>query len=396
MERPARASRPFAYRGQPAVIVPGKRSVLAVLVAEGGAARWEPTPLVVGTPNDGAVLDEIQAVDAGAGLVLLGEFCDVDDGERECALYYRALAEEDWRPLASGPCGCGGWSALLHRERVTVVVPGSRSGGQASTEVITLAAEGPRTERLALISDSPWSRSRAMSVGRRLVFVTEETPGSPVLWEARDGRFVQTAARGGWLPFPGAMMALMMLPHLAPMLLSILLALVLTSQMRRHRVPDFSGTGRAVRFATLWQRALAQLVDLIPMVVALALPIAFMARLISHPERLAGRGPTFIPLAFLALAFASCLAVLCVLLAYSYFEGRSGRTPGKWMLGIRVVGTDLKPCGFGRAFLRNLLTIVDGFFNFLVGALLVALTENWQRLGDLAARTIVVSDGDPT
>jgi uncharacterized RDD family membrane protein YckC len=30
-----------------------------------------------------------------------------------------------------------------------------------------------------------------------------------------------------------------------------------------------------------------------------------------------------------------------------------------------------------------------------VGALLVALTENWQRLGDLAARTIVVVDEKP-
>jgi hypothetical protein len=41
---------------------------------------------------------------------------------------------------------------------------------------------------------------------------------------------------------------------------------------------------------------------------------------------------------------------------------------------------------------RNLLTFVDGCFNFMVGALLVALTENWQRLGDLATRTIAVVD----
>jgi uncharacterized RDD family membrane protein YckC len=65
------------------------------------------------------------------------------------------------------------------------------------------------------------------------------------------------------------------------------------------------------------------------------------------------------------------------------------------VVGIRVLGTDLQPCGFGRAFLRNLLTLVDGFFSFLVGALLVALTENWQRLGDMAARTIVVVDQKP-
>ena len=36
-------------------------------------------------------------------------------------------------------------------------------------------------------------------------------------------------------------------------------------------------------------------------------------------------------------------------------------------MGIRVVGTDLQPCGFGRALLRNFLAFVDGFFNFLVG-----------------------------
>jgi uncharacterized RDD family membrane protein YckC len=81
-----------------------------------------------------------------------------------------------------------------------------------------------------------------------------------------------------------------------------------------------------------------------------------------------------------------------MLVAFSYFEGRSSKTPGKWLLRIRVLGTDLRPCGFGRALVRNLLTFVDGFFNFLVGALLVALTEHWQRLGDLAARTIVVVD----
>ena len=81
-----------------------------------------------------------------------------------------------------------------------------------------------------------------------------------------------------------------------------------------------------------------------------------------------------------------------VLVAFSYLEGRLGKTPGKWLLRIRVLGTDLAPCGFWRALVRNLLTFVDGFFNFLVGVLLVALTENWQHLGDLAARTIVVVD----
>jgi len=34
----------------------------------------------------------------------------------------------------------------------------------------------------------------------------------------------------------------------------------------------------------------------------------------------------------------------------------------------------------------------DGFFNFMIGILLVAFTDDWQRVGDMAARTIVIRD----
>ncbi len=54
------------------------------------------------------------------------------------------------------------------------------------------------------------------------------------------------------------------------------------------------------------------------------------------------------------------------------------------------MGTDLMPCGFGRAFVRNILKFVDGFFNFMVGVMVAALSHNWQRVGDMAARTVVV------
>lgn len=60
------------------------------------------------------------------------------------------------------------------------------------------------------------------------------------------------------------------------------------------------------------------------------------------------------------------------------------------MARIRVLGTDLQPCGMSRAVVRNLLKVIDGFFNFMVGIMVVALSENWQRVGDMAARTVVV------
>ena len=100
-------------------------------------------------------------------------------------------------------------------------------------------------------------------------------------------------------------------------------------------------------------------------------------------------GPSYMLVAF-GLVLGGIGWALAAIIVYSATEGAWGVTPGKWVLGIRVVGTDMHPCGFGRALVRNLLKFVDGFFQFMVGVLLVALTENWQRLGDLAARTIVV------
>jgi hypothetical protein len=37
---------------------------------------------------------------------------------------------------------------------------------------------------------------------------------------------------------------------------------------------------------------------------------------------------------------------------------------------------------------------IDGFFNYMVGILIVAFKEKWQRVGDLAARTVVVMSGE--
>ena len=88
--------------------------------------------------------------------------------------------------------------------------------------------------------------------------------------------------------------------------------------------------------------------------------------------------------------FLSFVWILCCYFVLSFVEGTHGRTSGNWATGIRVLSTDLIPCGIGRGLLRNLLKLADGFFIFMVGIMLVALTENWQRVGDLAARTVVV------
>ena len=71
----------------------------------------------------------------------------------------------------------------------------------------------------------------------------------------------------------------------------------------------------------------------------------------------------------------------------------SGRTPGKRASGIRVVKSDGSPVTFTAVLVRSLLRVVDFLPTFYgVGAILVFTTRKNQRLGDLAAGTVVVRE----
>jgi uncharacterized RDD family membrane protein YckC len=392
--RPARASSPFVYRGRPAVITLGKSSTLAILDAEGGRARWTAREFPLGLPPDTGALRALQAVEAAGRLYLFAELCTEEP--EQCSLSYREESSDAWLPVVEDACSCPSWHAMAMGSRPAVVLSEGENGWEKELVVITVTEGGPRRRRIDLESKRlAWSRWRALPMEDRLFLASAGMPGSLTLAEVADGRLIRSVRKTGSFPFGPNMMLFMWIPQALPLVLSLLLALLLTGQMRRHRFPDYVIEGSRRRFASLWQRALAQLVDAVPLVAGFLAPMVWMWRVFSDPEEFfADSGPMFM-LWFFGLFAAAFACSLLVLIAYSYFEGRFGKTPGKWLLGIRVLGTDLRPCGFGRAILRNLLTFVDGFFNFLVGALLVALTENWQRLGDLAARTIVVVDEKP-
>ncbi len=96
------------------------------------------------------------------------------------------------------------------------------------------------------------------------------------------------------------------------------------------------------------------------------------------------------------LVLAVVLVVL-FLVQFAYdvlFETLAGgRTPGKRWTGLRVVKAGGAPVGFVASSLRNLLRIIDALPGFyLVGMLTVFFTHNNQRLGDLAAGTVVVRE----
>lgn len=78
-------------------------------------------------------------------------------------------------------------------------------------------------------------------------------------------------------------------------------------------------------------------------------------------------------------------------LYYWVGEGLWGRTIGKRFCDLRVVATDGSRIGLGRALVRTVLRLVDILPAFyLLGALVVWVTRRDQRIGDLAAGTVVV------
>ena len=116
----------------------------------------------------------------------------------------------------------------------------------------------------------------------------------------------------------------------------------------------------------------------------------------------------YIAAAFLVAAFhlgETATAVLAIVggfvILWGYFfifEGLwHGRTPGKRAQRIRAVRTDGHPMSGPQMFVRNLVRIVDFLpAYYAIGAIAIVLTKRSQRIGDLAAGTLVIRERKAT
>ena len=96
----------------------------------------------------------------------------------------------------------------------------------------------------------------------------------------------------------------------------------------------------------------------------------------------------------IALAIGTLLAFATFFVYDIAFETRaSGRTPGKRWTGLRVVKVDGRPVDFRSSAVRNLLRLIDALPGpYLVAIVTVFVSKRNQRLGDLAAGTLVVRE----
>ncbi len=142
-------------------------------------------------------------------------------------------------------------------------------------------------------------------------------------------------------------------------------------------------TMAVVNYASVGDRFVAVLIDHII--------LAFISLAFLVPAFILG---AFVPRFGFGLFFGPLILLdfLLWLLYFSYFEGTTGQTFGKSMVGIKVVDeTTQRPIDMGRALIRDLLRIIDWLpFFYLLGFILVEAEQKKKRLGDMAANTIVV------
>jgi uncharacterized RDD family membrane protein YckC len=75
----------------------------------------------------------------------------------------------------------------------------------------------------------------------------------------------------------------------------------------------------------------------------------------------------------------------------------SGRSLGKWLVGLRVVGDDGAALSPRASLVRSLWRVVDELpVSYLVGFLVMLVSKRRKRLGDFAAGTLVVHPERPT
>lgn len=178
-----------------------------------------------------------------------------------------------------------------------------------------------------------------------------------------------------------------MLGSLSAIVLGMNLALFLSifglSALFRHFKDRHWTAGETqYEFASLFRRFIAYLLDNLFLIIPPSVVVALFVVVEGFP-----RNP--LPVVLMVLA-TFVFYFVGGFLYQSLLEGLYGATLGKRICGIRVLKQDFTPCSVAAGFLRNLLRIVDAFFYYLVGAVCMAGTLKWQRLGDMVAETVVV------
>lgn len=141
-------------------------------------------------------------------------------------------------------------------------------------------------------------------------------------------------------------------------------------------------------YASVGSRIVAAIIDMIILWVIMAI-IAIPLGLGTAIYSMTGMTGAFDAALLGMMASYMILGAVINLGYFTYLEGSSGQTLGKKLVNIKVV-KEKGSMTYVDAFVRTLLRIIDGIAFYLIGFIVVIATDKKQRIGDMAAGTLVV------
>jgi uncharacterized RDD family membrane protein YckC len=147
------------------------------------------------------------------------------------------------------------------------------------------------------------------------------------------------------------------------------------------------------KFAGFWRRLVAYIIDNIIINITFFI-LALIGLTAFIFGSLAGNSRNWMadlanPARITSLVLPAMVFYIFISIAYfTYFHGIKGSTPGKMLLGLKVLSTDGTSIGFGVAFLRSVGYLVSSIL--YIGFIWAAFTRRKQGWHDKIAGTVVI------
>lgn len=334
------------------------------------------------------------------------------------AVYYRsgldliseelpsALAPENAEPDTTG------WERLDEQSFDWQAAPFDWQGNLAVSSARGIWLRDSSTGKFKRHPMSFWDSGELVHTGDDFYAIRQKTFGETLFFLWKDNRWQPLPIS---LPVNGHLMAALFKHLVALVVIAWALAqlvLLAGAQQLSKRWPDrFSFGHTAVTLAPLGRRWLARGIDLAvagtPLVTVVTLAcvwatvqdlVDFERMVRSFPFDLRWNSGNALNDAFtrwstfVVWSSATGIWAIAVLIGSAVVQGRTGITFGKWICGLRVVRTTLRPCGRLRSLLRELLFVVETgcLFCPIPAIAMILNSETRQRLGDRMADTLVI------
>ncbi|MCD4786358.1 MAG: RDD family protein [Candidatus Eremiobacteraeota bacterium] len=387
----AEISRPFFYKGHPAMVVEAQSHLFRIRYFDKGQWQDGEEFELIDESESGCYssVSNIQVLNCNDKLYLFHR--------QETGLYcFEGIPNKGdnlsgkWESV--GKIFGGDWTTTCFKDSPTVIM-GDFPAPFQSPKIKAVRKNGEQWEeifkhKVGIVTNIGVFHS---GKGDDLYLLAGGFPGSYRLLSIKGNKIIKDDRFGkrGFSPFPPIMVGMMIFFNiLIAIVFPLAIIMFISKWIKQFRIIGFSFKERQIQYAPLWKRAVAKIIDSAIFYAPAVIVYLYFIRAFFNFEIFF---PFELPSHFFLMILGVILWSALILFVFSYMEGSSGQTPGKRIMKIKVLSADdLENCGFLRALGRNIAMVVDGMFHSLVGILMIAFTGRYQRLGDMLGSTIVV------